>query len=323
METPPRYELLGPARKAKLNVQQNAAEKRMLLTVTCAMLGLAILVISVGIAVFLLLESGWNDKALKKFSLIAKSAKIGSVVDLNEVCNELSTNSYCAFSPKMYVSSCKRFLCESYTWKLNSFAHKMGIDKTRKLITIKPPDGTPCGPRSWCFEEQCIPSYDRAIMYKLHENRDGSWFEDRPDDMGCFQFTKQLDVKQLLSEPPPGECRSNQYQLKLRLFRCEFAKGVSDPCSQRHLHNYFSWKKPMLFNFPARSTCVIPTTKDTALEICENERRVGKVKVRGCTYRCSDEDAFKIFTRPVECEIASNRKGHCFFGMCIPRVIVY
>ncbi|OUC41872.1 hypothetical protein D917_10636, partial [Trichinella nativa] len=273
METPPRYELLGPARKAKLNVQQNAAEKRMLLTVTCAMLGLAILVISVGIAVLLLLESGWNEKALKKFSLIAKSAKIGSVVDLNEVCNELSSNSYCAFSPKMYVSNCKEFLCESYTWKLNSFAHKMGIAYVRKSITIKPPDGTPCGPRSWCFEEQCIPSYDRAIMYKLHENRDGSWFEDRPDNLGCFQFSNQFNVKHLLSDPPV-----------------------------------------------ARSTCVIPTTKDAASEICESERRVGKVKVRGCTYRCSDEDAFKIFTRPVECEIASNRKGHCFLGMCIPRV---
>ncbi|KRY29277.1 conserved hypothetical protein [Trichinella spiralis] len=323
METPPRYELLGPARKAKLNVEQNAAEKRMLLTVTCAMLGLTILVITVGIAVFLLLESGWNGKALKKFSLIAKSAKIDSVVDLNEVCNELSTDSYCAFSPKMHVSSCKEFLCESYSWKLNSFAHKMGISYIKRSISIRPPDGTPCGPRSWCFEEQCVPSYDREIMYKLHENREGSWVEDRPDNSGCFQFGNQFSVKNLLSEPSEGKCTSERYQLKLRLFKCDYAKGVSQPCSQRHLHNYFSWKNPLLFNFPARSTCIIPTTKDAALEICKNKRRVGNVKVRGCTYRCSDEDAFTVFTNPVECEIASNRKGHCFLGMCIPRVIVY
>ncbi|KAL1231242.1 hypothetical protein T4B_1031 [Trichinella pseudospiralis] len=323
MDAPPRYELLGPARRAKLNKEQNAAEKRTLLTLTCAMVSLTVFIISAGIAVIVLLESGWSDSTFQQLALTAKASKVNSAVDLKDVCDSYSNDSFCVFAPKLYASNCEAYTCKAFYWRVSSFAHKLGIFYQTKSIIIRPPDGTPCGPRKWCFQGQCIPSYSREIAYKISDENSGLWFEDKPNNFGCFQFTDEYAVKNLLSDPPADKCPSNRYQLKLRLFRCDSAKGTLEPCLHKHLHNFFGWNLPLLFSFPAKSTCVIPGTQETVKQLCGSHYVEDQAKEIGCKYKCNDADEFKIFTDPIECRIGGQRKGHCFHGVCIPRVIAY
>ncbi|KRZ79615.1 hypothetical protein T10_5499 [Trichinella papuae] len=323
MDTPPRYELLGPARKAKLNKEQNAAEKRTLLTLTCTMVSLTIFVMGVGVAVIMLLESGWSDSTFQKLALIAKASKVNSAVDLKDVCDSYSNDTFCVFAPKLYTSNCGEYTCKAYSWRVSSFRHKQEIRYQTSSLIIRPPDGTPCGAKKWCFQGQCVPSYDREIAYKMSDQNRGSWFEDKPNNLGCLQFSDEFAVRNLLSDPPDGECPNSRYQLKLRLFRCDSAKGLHEPCLHKHLHNVFGWNFPLLFDIPAKSTCVIPTAQETAKQLCGNHYVEDQAKEMGCKYKCNDADEFKIFTSPIECQIDGQRKGHCFHGVCIPRVIVH